>query len=172
MDLIKKMSWIGKYYILTYVLMVGAISCHVSAQEIKEIKYQDLEAIFASNESKVNVINFWATWCKPCIEEIPVFESITKEYGSTDVTVSLVSMDFVSELEGVKKFVAQKRLVSEVTLLNEPDYDTWINKVDQTWSGAIPATVIINTSTGEKKFFEKTMKQEELQAEIRKILNK
>lgn len=66
----------------------------------------------------------------------------------------LVSLDFKRELDNrVKPFVQKNNITSEVLLLNEPDYNAWINRVDSSWSGAIPATVII--SKGKKEFFEK-----------------
>jgi thiol-disulfide isomerase/thioredoxin len=171
-DLIQKMQRIGKYSIWTYVLLIVGFSSEIVAQEIKEINYQTLEGIVASKEAKVNVINFWATWCKPCIEEITEFETISKKYSSKDVRVTLINMDFASDIERVKMFVLKKGLLAEVVLLNEPDYDSWINKVNSNWSGAIPATLIINTKTGEQRFFQKELKSEEIQSEIESVLNK
>jgi thiol-disulfide isomerase/thioredoxin len=165
------MKWLGKYSICAFVLLCVGVACEIEAQKVKEINYQTLEGIIASKEAKVNVINFWATWCKPCIEEMPAFESISKNYSSKEVSVSLVSMDFSSELERVKKFVSKKGLVSQVVLLNDPDYDSWISKVNANWSGAIPATLIIDTKTGERKFFEEALKEEEIQSEIKRFLN-
>ena len=90
------------------------------------------------------VINFWATWCKPCVEELPCFEQLREQYADKNVQVLLVSLDFKSQLE--KKFVPflkAQQLKSEVVLFADQDANTWIPKISQEWDGAIPATVII-----------------------------
>jgi thiol-disulfide isomerase/thioredoxin len=98
------------------------------------------------------VMNFWATWCKPCVQELPYFEELNKNYSASGLKVVMVSLDFKRELESrLKPFVQKNNMASEVLLLNEHDYNSWINKVDSSWSGAIPATVII--SKGNKIFF-------------------
>jgi thiol-disulfide isomerase/thioredoxin len=166
------MNSIGKFWFSYFVLLFGGINFSVNAQSVKEISLLNLQEIFASKESKVNVINFWATWCKPCVEELPGFETLSKIYSFKEVGVTLVSMDFISQIDRVNQFVSKYNLVSNVVLLNEPDYNSWINKVEPSWSGALPATLIINMESGERKFFEKSMKPEELQNEINAFLNK
>jgi hypothetical protein len=94
------------------------------------------------------------------------------KYSSKEVSVSLVSIDFVSRLGHVNQFISKNKLTSMVILLNEPDYDSWYSKIEPTWSGVLTATLIINTETREKKYFEKSIKLEELQKEINSFLNK
>jgi thiol-disulfide isomerase/thioredoxin len=135
------------------------------AQEVKVIKFNDLEDIIDSKEPDLKIINFWATWCKPCLVELPSFETISEKYHQKGVTVYLVSMDFVSEIERVRAFVKKKKLKSDVLLLNESDYDKWINKVSESWSGSIPATLMIKA--GERKFFEKGFDLPALEKEVK-----
>jgi thiol-disulfide isomerase/thioredoxin len=97
------------------------------------------------------VINFWATWCKPCIEELPCFEELRNRYADQNVQVILVSLDFKSQLE--KKFIPflrERQFKSEVVLFADQDANNWIPRVNEEWDGAIPATVIIK---GKKRNF-------------------
>lgn len=136
------------------------------------IKFPQLEKIINSDTGGVKVINFWATWCKPCVEEIGYFEQVQAQFKSKDVTVILVSFDFVQDLDKkVVRFVEKRSLQSRVLLLDETDYNSFIDKVSPSWSGAIPATLIVESSTGRKEFYEKTFKEGELPAVIEKFVN-
>jgi thiol-disulfide isomerase/thioredoxin len=88
-------------------------------------------------------VNFWATWCKPCIEELPYLEQLHQDKFDDPVNVILVSLDFINQLEEkLIPFIQEFKLRSTVVVLDDPDANSWIDKVDPTWSGAIPATFI------------------------------
>lgn len=140
-------------------------------QEVSVIRLPELEKLLEKTTDTTYVINFWATWCGPCVNELPGFEQLHAKYARSKVKVILVSMDFVSQLETkVKPLVKKRGLKSEVYLLNEPDYNAWIDKVDNNWSGAIPFTLIINNRRRKRKSFEKELTYEALQAEIQAII--
>jgi thiol-disulfide isomerase/thioredoxin len=135
-----------------------------SGQQAQIIKLADLEEMMSAKSEKIQVINFWATWCGPCVKEIPMFESLTAA-GRPDLTVTLVSLDLDLDPnpEKVYKFIARKAIKSQVLLLNEADPNSWINRIEKSWSGALPATLIINQKTGKRKFIGKELKEGELE---------
>ena len=134
------------------------------------IKLKDLHNIIETPSPKITVINFWATWCAPCIKELPLFEALNQKRD--DVTIILVSMDLDldPDPEKVYKFIERKNLKSQVLLLNEQDPNSWINTVDEQWSGALPATLIINSKTGQRKFIGKEIHDGELDKLIDELL--
>ena len=146
-----------KHLIFALVICCGT----ASAQEIPIIKIKDLESVMASKEHEIHVINFWATWCGPCVSELPYFEALTAE-ARPGVNVTLINLDFKSEIDRVKKFVKRRDLRSTVLLLDEIDYNSWIDRVEESWSGTIPATLIINTKTGKRKFVGKELNEGDL----------
>lgn len=110
-----------------------------------------LQSYIEREKDATVVINFWATWCKPCVEELPIFEELNKMYDDQDLKVILVSLDFKSQLE--RKFVPflkSRSLESEVVLLADQDVDTWIPTFDDMWDGALPATLVLN---GKQRIF-------------------
>ena len=116
------------------------------------------------------VVNFWATWCKPCVQEMPFFEEASKKFSTEKVKVIYVSLNSVKELAGVEKFTETKNIQNNVLLLNAPNPNDWIDKIDATWSGAIPATVMYKN--GKKVFFkEGGFTQEEINSAISDKLN-
>ncbi|MBT8218241.1 MAG: TlpA family protein disulfide reductase [Bacteroidia bacterium] len=107
--------------------------------------YSELEPMLQKEDGTTYVINFWATWCKPCVEELPYFEQLTETYKGDQVKVVLVSLDFEKQFEKkLVPFMQKHDLQSEVVVLLDPDSNSWIDKVNQDWSGAIPATIIYN----------------------------
>ncbi|WP_246202758.1 TlpA family protein disulfide reductase, partial [Fulvivirga lutimaris] len=148
--------------IVTSIILLILASFYTHAQSVEVIKYAGLDNLIKAESEKIEVINFWATWCGPCVKELPYFEQTAKELKDK-INVNLISIDYVQEIEKVKKFVARKEIKSKVYLLDEIDGNTWIDKVEPSWSGAIPATLIINHATGEKAFVEHELKEGELE---------
>ena len=142
----------------------------VAAATIPSYNFDQFEEMFRNQSDDVTyVINFWATWCKPCIKELPAFEQINETYKDQGVKVVLVSLDLPDLLENqVIPFVEQKGLKSEVILLDDPYANTWIPKVAEEWSGAIPATLLIKGD--QEKFYERSFTYEEIETELKTIL--
>lgn len=153
------------------ILFVLLLASHNSfSQAASVIKFPELETIMASDKGDIRVINFWATWCGPCVKELPEFEKL-KQKHPIGLEVFLVSLDFVEKVDRVNSFITTQKLKSTVLLLDEIDYDSWINRVDESWSGAIPATLFINTKTGKRKLVAKELQLDDLEkiiAEIKK----
>jgi len=168
-----------RYYIIVLSLFV-LISCKKNEAkkvsngfkenaEIEVFNFDQLENFLQADQEQTYVVNFWATWCKPCIKELPYFEDIQVKFKG-EIKVILVSLDFPSKLESqLIPFITDKKIQSQVILLDDPYENEWIPKVDSTWSGALPATLIFNST--KRKFFEQSFSQEELENEIMKFKN-
>ncbi|MCF8328571.1 MAG: TlpA family protein disulfide reductase [Bacteroidales bacterium] len=137
-----------KVFIFFISVFVGG---YLSAQNISVVEFEDIEKEFQKNDDTVRVINFWATWCVPCVEEMPYFVEAETKFGSEKVKFLYISLDLPKNIENkVVPFVDKQGMQGGVVLLDDPDANTWINKVDPSWSGAIPATVIYK---GDNKYF-------------------
>ncbi len=131
--------------------------------------FSEFEPLINKEDGKIYVINFWATWCKPCIKELPAFEAIREKYESKGVEVILTSLDFSEKLDSqVLPFIDKHNLQSRIVLLDDVDSNTWIPKVDSEWSGAIPATLIYNKN--QRKFYERSFTYDELETELKTFL--
>jgi thiol-disulfide isomerase/thioredoxin len=121
-------------------------------------------------KDKIQIYNFWATWCAPCLREIPQFESVN--LLNENVNVTLISLDDVDLLnKKVKPFILEKEIKSKVMLLDETDFNEIISRIDKSWSGAIPATLIIDCRSGLKFFYEHEFKEDELKKTINKLID-
>ncbi|MGE0587236.1 MAG: thioredoxin domain-containing protein [Cyclobacteriaceae bacterium] len=145
-------------------ILLGFCWLTASAQsEAPLVKIQHLEKVMQAESDQIQVINFWATWCAPCIKELPLFEKLNADRQDVKVTLVSVDIDLDPDPDKVHRFIARKKLKSDVVILNETDPNSWIDKIDKSWSGAIPATLIVNSSTGKRKFVEKELKEGDLE---------
>lgn len=151
------------------VLLVLLIAIEGKAQQAELIKLSQLQTLIEEKSDHIKVINFWATWCAPCVKELPLFESLNQ--NRKDAKVILVSMDIDLDPnpEKVYKFVVRKKVQSQVVILDERDPNSWINKIDKNWSGALPSTLFVNTVNGKRKFVEKEMHAGDLEKFIEEV---
>lgn len=137
-----------------------------SKAAIPVLNFEQFEKYLNIDDDNIHVVNFWATWCAPCVKELPYFEAIHQEYKDKNVKVLLVSLDF--NLKKLNTFLAKNDLKSEQVLLDDPDQNAWIPKVSTKWSGAIPATVIYKK--GKRQFYEGSFTKQELEIELQKFI--
>jgi thiol-disulfide isomerase/thioredoxin len=132
---------------------------------VKAYDFDKLEYFLTQQNDTTYVVNFWATWCVPCVEELPHFEELNEKYKKDKVKVILVSLDMFKMVESkLLPFIKEKQLKSDVVYLRDPDQNTWLPKVDSTWSGALPATLIYNKD--KRKFYEQSFTYDELEKEV------
>src|SRR5882672_1101375 len=130
-----------KKFFLSAIILFNAIACF--SQEIKKIRITELEKTIRESKKPL-IVSFWATFCIPCIEEIPYFEESVKGHKKDSIGLLLVSLDLREDYPKIKPFAAKKKLTAPIVWLNETDADYFCPKVDSSWSGAIPATLFIN----------------------------
>ena len=124
------------------------------------------------DEHTTLVLNFWATWCAPCVEELPSFNELYQKHADTDFQVIMVSLDFKSRLEKtLVPFLEKSPLKPEIALLADQDADSWIPQIHPNWEGTIPATVVIRG--GQRSLFpEKFQSYEALESFVLNFVNK
>lgn len=151
------------------ILFFLLISLETSAQDNELVKLDKLQQLIQNEKEHIQVINFWATWCAPCLKELPLFERVNLD--RKDVRVRLVSMDMDldPDPEKVRKFVIRKKIQSEVLILDEKNPNLWIDKLDKNWSGALPATLVVNNKTGKRKFVERELHDGDLEKLIDEV---
>ncbi len=150
------------------ILVLFAFSVSGYSQNVKLLNIDQLNERIKNGKDSTYVVNFWATWCAPCIKELPHFEKLKADYKSDKLAVLLVSVDFKSKLKSaVVPFVKRKGLKNEVFLLNESSPQEYIDRIDPNWSGSIPATLFIKED--KRKFIESEFTYDQLLTEYKKL---
>jgi thiol-disulfide isomerase/thioredoxin len=147
-------------------ILLFLVSFSTGAQTIEKWKIADLEEFVKKSETPV-VINFWATFCKPCLEELPYFQQLAKKYEKDGVKLILVSLDLPESYpKKISEVAAKRKFNATIKFLDESDADVFCPKVDESWSGSIPATLFVNNKNGYRRFFEDELTKEKFEQEL------
>jgi thiol-disulfide isomerase/thioredoxin len=149
-------------YCVTAVQMLVLVSCapekkdpapqNSSPELLVYERFDDFAPLLEVQNDTLYVFNFWATWCAPCVEEMPWFEELHEKTAGKKVKVYLVSLDFRKDLDRkLRPFLAERKLQSTVLMLADGRYNEWIDRVSPEWSGAIPATLLLKS--GKRAFY-------------------
>ncbi len=179
---------------ILFAILVLSFSCKEQKAEIKEVAestsnqtqtkksddradvnfpvfdFDALEPMLHKDDGNTYIVNFWATWCQPCIAEMPFFEQVYAEQKDNNVRVILVNLDMPNMWKSrLEPYVEKNNIQSEVVILDDPKQNEWIPKVSEEWGGAIPATLIYNKD--KRSFYERGFTYEELNEELSKFTN-
>lgn len=146
-----------RFLLLSLFLLFTTLSF---SQTIEVVKFDQLEKRWTKNNDTLYVINYWATWCKPCVEELPYFIKLENEMKDNKFKLILVSLDFPRQKDiRVVPFLEKRNISTEVVILDD-DENVWINKVNKDWDGAIPVTQFIKN--GKQEFYGNQLHYKEL----------
>lgn len=146
-----------KHYL---VIALGFLFCSGFSQQIPVLKFHQMEQKWKSNSDTVYLVNFWATWCKPCVEELPAFLQLEQELKNKPFKLILVSLDFPQHIKTrVIPFIEKHHIKSEVVVLDD-DANQWINLVNLDWDGSIPVTLIVKKKN--QSFYNQLFEYDEL----------
>lgn len=131
----------------------------------------EIDALRHSEKDTLYVINFWATWCKPCIKELPYFEQVNEEYSQRPVRVILVSLDLPrTKDERVLDFVREKRIRSDVRVLENTNPNHFIPVISEEWQGNIPATLVLHPKSHIEALYPRELTYSELKSIIEPLI--
>ncbi len=137
-------------------------------QWVNHLEYAD--QVVKPFQGRILLVNFWATWCVPCIAEMPIFEKIWRDIGEDQFEIVLVSIDLKEVSHRVEKMLKEKRIPFTCYLQTDSDPEVFINAVDTSWGGSIPYTLIYDCN-GEIVYRKLgQQKEDDLKEVIRKIL--
>lgn len=159
-----------KRYLIFVIIIIVFDSCNPISfnHKVPISDFKGIEKWMNKQNDTVYVINFWATWCAPCVKEFPVFEQFAKDNKAEKVKVLMVNLDFPDQYDSrLLPFLKNRKSSLDVIMLDDPNQNYWISKVDSTWSGSLPATLIYGNR--KRVFLEKELTYDELKIELRNI---
>lgn len=143
----------------------------VYSQSIPAYKAEDISKRINAHPDTFYIVNFWATWCGPCVKEMPEFVELNNKYKGKPVKILLVSLDFPDAYPTkIEKFAKKKKLDMEMIWLNETNANEFIPKIENRWQGSIPATILRYKKKNYSNFFEGTIKAKQLSLLVDKQL--
>lgn len=154
------------------IFILALISTHqtLCAQQIKKIKIGELQKMIDTSSVPL-VVNFWATWCGPCIREISWFEKNVAAYADKKIKLLLVSIDFPGDYpKEITAFAKKQGYTSQIVWLNESNADVFCPKIDKSWDGSIPVTLMVNNKKHYREFYKQQLPEGKLKLELEKLV--
>ncbi len=111
--------------------------------KLDTITEQGVKELMKNNGDKLRLINIWATWCGPCVEEFPEFVTINRMYRSRDFEFISISADDPSLKEKVYKFLKKEEASNKNYIFNTDNKYKLIEAVDPQWQGGLPYTILV-----------------------------
>lgn len=156
--------------LLIVLLLSGLIP--VSGQTVRKVKITELETLIRQSDHPL-IVNFWATFCEPCVKEIPYFQTAVSRFRDQRLELVLVSLDLPAYYPGrIAAFAQSRGFTSRIVWLDETNADYFCPRVDAHWSGGIPASLFVNNKTHYHRFFDRQLTDRQVDVEIKEMLAK
>jgi thiol-disulfide isomerase/thioredoxin len=155
---------------LFYLVLVLLTGGNLQAQTIQPVKAVEILERVESAPDTTFILNFWATWCAPCVKEMPYFEALNKAVEGKPMKVIFISLDFKKDYQTrLPAFIEKRGIQSEVLFLDERDANTWVPLFSETWSGVIPATYVVCRDKQVQDFRASAFEEGELEQWLKEI---
>ena len=149
------------------LLMISSLSF---GQTIKKLKIADVLKM-ADTSSVPIVINFFATWCRPCVEELPWFQKTVPDFKGKGVKLLLVSLDYADDYpKQILSFAKKHGIDAQIVWLDEADPNYFCPKVDKRWEGTIPVSLMVNNANHFRAFYDYQLPEGQLKIALNKLI--
>ncbi len=111
--------------------------------ELKTIDAAAIKALAANDSKKLRLINVWATWCGPCVAEMPDLVTIQRIYRDRGFELVTISMDDLTRKDTALSFLQKRHVSATNYLYASDDKDAIVNALDPKWEGPVPFTVLV-----------------------------
>jgi thiol-disulfide isomerase/thioredoxin len=140
-------------------------------EQARVVKFDELAKMMSQENDTTYLFNFFATWCEPCVKEFPAFQRFSARYVGKKTRLVFVSLDFKRDFsKRLLPFLKKNHVKNEVVLLDEPDYNSWIDRVDTTWDGNLPATLVMNNGKHIHRMFARDFTYASLETAMKPFL--
>jgi thiol-disulfide isomerase/thioredoxin len=130
-----------------FLFVIGSTSAQ---NTLPSVKIGDIVAELQKQDDTTRVVNLWATWCAPCVKELPHF--IAEQQASKDKKLKIILLAVEDKKATVEAFIKRKNYTANFAFLDETDANKWIPQINPDWEGEIPVTLVVNNAKKIKHF--------------------
>ena len=150
--------------------MMGLAVASLAAAELKPVDEASYPQAIAGQRGKVVLVDFWATWCGGCVEEMPRIVGLEGKYRSRGLRLITVSCDEPEDAAKAQQFLQKNGVLSPAYIKRAKNDEKFINSVDPKWTGALPGLFLYDRGGRLVKAFIGETDMEALERAVREIL--
>ena len=152
-------------------LLLGAAALALPAPApLRPLDEKTFAQLTASHKGSVLLVDFWATWCAPCREEMPQLVQLERTYRGRGLRLVTISCDEPEDQSKAAEFLTQHGAPAPAYLKRVAEDEAFIDSVDRKWSGALPALFLYDRSGRMVRSFIGETDASALEQAIRKLL--
>lgn len=158
--------------ILVATLLISSCTQPGKTLSLEKATSTDILTQVAKHRGKeAVVVNFWATWCAPCVEEFPMIVELVNEWQDKGLKIYFVSVDWLEQIDQTRTFLEQQG-VTGLSFIKDQKDNPFIDGISGSWTGAVPFTVVYSKQTGDVvDYWEGKAPRERFEAAIRAALS-
>ena len=153
------------------LLLACVLAVSLAAQaKLAPVDQASYPKLVASHKGKVVLVNFWATWCKPCRAEMPQLSKLAQSLKARGFDLVMISNDEPEQEAAAMKVLKDDGLAGPSYIKKVADDDQFTNSVHGGWFGTLPGLFLYDRNGKEAKFFVGETSMKDLEAAIQKLL--
>jgi thiol-disulfide isomerase/thioredoxin len=153
---------------LSILVLSALVLC--AQEKLSPIDESGYRAMLKSNSGHVTLVDFWATWCAPCRQEMPLLAKLAGRLRDKGLRLVTLSADDPEQAPAAIAFLKKSGISEPAYLRRALDDDKFIASVEPNWSGALPALFLYNRQGKLVKSFVGETEISAIEAAIKKIL--
>jgi thiol-disulfide isomerase/thioredoxin len=152
------------------LMLALAAGAHLNAQKLAPVDDAGYPKLVAAQKGKVVLVNFWATWCKPCRAEMPALQALAAKLRPRGFELITISNDEADKQPQVLKALGEYKISGVTYLRKTADDDKFCDTIDPKWQGVLPALFIYDRSGKKARAFFGETPMPTIEAAIQKLL--
>jgi thiol-disulfide isomerase/thioredoxin len=137
--------------------------------QVRTVTAKQIRALVDDRKGKVVVVNFWASWCPPCMREFPAIIKVYEQYRDKGVEMFAVSLNDAEDKADIEQFVQTYKPPFPIFLRDAKD-ETFTEGVLKEWSGEMPLTLVFDTAGKQVLAHKSELTFEELSKKVEPLL--
>ena len=157
-------------HLFTAALAFALAGSAYAQQKLVPVDESGVQKLIASNKGKVVLVNFWATWCVPCREEMPQLLAMENRLRPQGLKLLFISADEPEQEADARKFLQSKKVAFPAYLKSAKNDEAFINAFDPKWSGAVPSLFLYDKTGKRVRSFSGEAEMSAVEAAVKKLL--
>jgi thiol-disulfide isomerase/thioredoxin len=152
--------------------VTGLVLAALLAARLLPVDEAGYQQLLKAHQGRIVLVDFWATWCGPCREELPALAALQKKFQARGFVLITISADEPEQEADARALLAKVGVPMPAYLKSARKDEDFINSVDSRWSGALPAQFLYDRAGRKVQSFIGETAPADIEGAVAKLLNR